>query len=162
VDAERLANGTMLVHLSGEGLSAGNTTTKCDLLIVADGASSKVRARLRPDDTLQYVGVRQKGGLAVFPDGIPSLVDKKWGLLLSSGKGVACFLSPCDATSVAWGVSYWSPTVEEPLKIQSMQNAQSGNLYCLIEQQPSIPIGIRSTIGSLSGKRQFMQRRQTV
>lgn len=125
VDAQRLPGGKMLVKLSGNHLPANESTTECDLLIIADGAASKIRACLRPDDVLQYAGVMQKGGLAVFPNGIPKPVDKNWGMLLSSGKGVACFLSPYDETSVAWGLSYRAPTIEEPLKINSLEDAKS-------------------------------------
>ncbi|UKZ45928.1 hypothetical protein TrVGV298_000122 [Trichoderma virens] len=124
VDAERLPNGGFLVKLSGNDIAADKTTTECDLLIVADGASSKIRSKLRPDDTLQYAGVMQKGGLAIFPNGIPQPVDKNWGMLLSSGKVMACFLSPYDETSVAWGMSYRASTIEEPLKLSGLDDAQ--------------------------------------
>ncbi|KAL6831426.1 hypothetical protein J3E69DRAFT_221505 [Trichoderma sp. SZMC 28015] len=124
VDAEKLPNGKILVTLSGDHIPADKTTTECDLLIVADGAASKIRSKLRPDDTLQYAGVMQKGGLAVFPNGIPQPVDKNWGMLLSAGKGMACFLSPYDETSVAWGMSYRAPTIEEPLKLSGLEDAQ--------------------------------------
>ncbi|UKZ72526.1 hypothetical protein TrVFT333_000156 [Trichoderma virens FT-333] len=112
------------LKLSGNNIAADKTTTECDLLIVADGASSKIRSKLRPDDTLQYAGVMQKGGLAIFPNGIPQPVDKNWGMLLSSGKGMACFLSPYDETSVAWGMSYRASTIEEPLKLSGLDDAQ--------------------------------------
>ncbi|KAL7941823.1 hypothetical protein V8C42DRAFT_333820 [Trichoderma barbatum] len=124
IDAEKLPNERVLVTLSGKDITADMARTECDVLIVADGASSKIRSKLRPDDTLQYTGVMQKGGLAIFPNGIPPPVDKNWGMLLSSGKGVACFLSPYDETSVAWGMSYRAPAIEEPLKISSLDDAQ--------------------------------------
>ncbi|KAK0758840.1 hypothetical protein N5P37_008324, partial [Trichoderma harzianum] len=112
VDAKKLPNGKMLVTLSGDHIPADKSTTECDLLII------------KPDDTPQYAGVMQKGGLAVFPNGIPQPVDKNWGMLLSAGKGMACFLSPYDETSVAWGISYRAPTIEEPLKLSGLEDAQ--------------------------------------
>ncbi|KAL6897510.1 hypothetical protein GGI43DRAFT_428667 [Trichoderma evansii] len=125
VDAQRLPSGKMRVKLSGNHLPANESTVECDLLIIADGAASKIRGCLRPDDVLQYAGVMQMGGLAVFPNGIPKPVDKKWGILLSSGKGVACFLSPYDEKSVAWGLSHRAPTIEEPVKINGLEDANN-------------------------------------
>ncbi|KAH8799747.1 hypothetical protein F5884DRAFT_116110 [Xylogone sp. PMI_703] len=115
VAAEKLPSGRMKVKLSSDNLPSGQSTSKCDLLIAADRSSSKIRAAIRPKDTLQYAGVMQKGSLVIFPDGIPHPVDKNWGMLLSSGKGVSCFLSPYDETSLAWGISYRSTTIEPPL-----------------------------------------------
>ncbi|KAL6691474.1 hypothetical protein J3F84DRAFT_386567 [Trichoderma pleuroticola] len=83
VDAEKLPNRKVVVTLSVDHMPADKTATECGLLIIADGASSKIRSKLRPDDTLQYAGVMQKGGLAVFPNGIPQLVDKNWGMFSS-------------------------------------------------------------------------------
>ncbi|KAM0461606.1 hypothetical protein ACHAPV_004314 [Trichoderma viride] len=57
VDAERLSNGKMLVKLSGSHLTENESTAECDLLIIADGASSKLGANLRPNDVLQYTGI---------------------------------------------------------------------------------------------------------
>ncbi len=125
VAAETLPGGRVRVKLSGDNLQANQLTEHCDLLIVADGASSKIRANLRPHDTLQYTELMQKGGRAFFPNGLPKPIDKSWGMLLSSGKGMACFLSPYDATSVAWGISYRSSTIEPPLNSDNYEDAQS-------------------------------------
>src|SRR6266699_1055777 len=66
--AERLENGRIRVQLSGQAGSK-ETSAECDLLIAADGAHSKIRAGLRPADTLEYAGAVQLGGSAKFPNG---------------------------------------------------------------------------------------------
>ncbi|KAM0426018.1 hypothetical protein ACHAPT_008649 [Fusarium lateritium] len=77
---------------------------KCDILVAADGAHSKIRASLRPDDVLQYAGATQIGGLAVFPDGIPRPLNEAWGILIS-GHGNSCFAAPIKDKTVVWAVS---------------------------------------------------------
>lgn len=99
--AERLDNGRIRVHLShGDAVS----WEECDVLIAADGAHSKIRASIRPDDTLIYQGVMQMGGIGVFPSGIPPPIDSSWGIAVS-GQGVSCFMSPIDDRRVVWALS---------------------------------------------------------
>ncbi|GAO19353.1 hypothetical protein UVI_02043730 [Ustilaginoidea virens] len=98
---EKLASGRMRVHFQCRGSSS---QVDCDLVIAADGASSEVRAALRPADRLEYVGAVLRGGLARFPDGVPEPVCQNWGFITSSG--VSCFLSPVDRNTVLWAVGH--------------------------------------------------------
>ncbi|KAF5702760.1 monooxygenase [Fusarium mundagurra] len=76
----------------------------CDLFIAADGAHSKIRSSLRPDDQLHYAGATQIGGLAVFPQGIPNPLADSWGIM-ASGYGNSCFVSPFEDKTVIWAFS---------------------------------------------------------
>jgi 2-polyprenyl-6-methoxyphenol hydroxylase-like FAD-dependent oxidoreductase len=75
------------------------------LLIIADGASSKLRAYLRPNDHLEYSGAVLRGGLSRFNDKLPTPIHKDWGFALS-GDGVSCFVSPVDDQSLVWAVGH--------------------------------------------------------
>lgn len=99
--AERLENGRIRVTLQSP---SSEDTDACDLLVAADGAHSKIRAALRPDDILSYAGAVQMGGVAKFHNGIPSPVDKSWGMVIT-GQGVGLFASIVDDTSVVWALS---------------------------------------------------------
>ncbi|KND92491.1 Zeaxanthin epoxidase, chloroplastic [Tolypocladium ophioglossoides CBS 100239] len=104
--AERLPDGRIRVTVSpADGESR---TEDCDILVAADGAHSKIRASLRPDDVLAYAGAVQMGGVGRFPDGIPPPVARNWGMVVS-GQGVGCFFSPVDKTGVVWGLSRLEP-----------------------------------------------------
>ncbi|KAF7560124.1 hypothetical protein G7046_g4035 [Stylonectria norvegica] len=76
----------------------------CDILIAADGAQSKIRQSIRPDDVLQYAHATQIGGVAKFTDGIPGPAKESWGILIS-GKGNSCFFSPLEENTVIWAMS---------------------------------------------------------
>jgi 2-polyprenyl-6-methoxyphenol hydroxylase-like FAD-dependent oxidoreductase len=104
IAAEKLDNGRIRVQLSGGGIHGGKTIEECDLLVAADGANSKIRASLRPNDSLQYTGAIQWGGSSRFESKIPEPIDNNWGMMLSNGEGVACFLSPIDEHRVIWAV----------------------------------------------------------
>ena len=100
--ATLLDNGKMQVHLSDE------RTDDCDNFIAADGASSKLRELLRPDEQLQYAGVVAISGLTRFENSsIPSPLDNAFGSVVG-GNGTSLFLSAVDASSVVWSVSYIS------------------------------------------------------
>jgi 2-polyprenyl-6-methoxyphenol hydroxylase-like FAD-dependent oxidoreductase len=104
--ARRLQSGRMLVTISHD---AGHVVEEeCDLLIAADGSGSKIRGSFRPDDVVKYNGAIQMGGISSFPDGIPSPVDKSWGMLIS-GQGVSSFFSAIDKDRVVWAISRLEP-----------------------------------------------------
>lgn len=99
--AECLADGRIRVHLAAR-------SDKCDLLVAADGAHSKMRASFRPDDGLRYAGAVQMDGVGRFPAGIPPPVDVNWGMVVT-GQGIGCFFSPVDETGVVWGLNRREP-----------------------------------------------------
>jgi 2-polyprenyl-6-methoxyphenol hydroxylase-like FAD-dependent oxidoreductase len=84
--------------------SAEETDEECDILVAADGASSKIRACLRPHDNLQFAGAIQMGGSARFEGAIPSPLDTSWGGVLT-GTGAACFFSRIDQHTLVWALS---------------------------------------------------------
>jgi 2-polyprenyl-6-methoxyphenol hydroxylase-like FAD-dependent oxidoreductase len=107
--ATQLANGKVQVQLSNGDMD------ECDLLVAADGANSKIRAALRPDDTLSFAGAVCIAGQASFPNGIPAPVDHDWGTVIGAG-GVSLFASPVDEHTAIWSLSYLSHEPREKTK----------------------------------------------
>ncbi|KAF4454017.1 Salicylate hydroxylase [Fusarium austroafricanum] len=104
ISARQLEQGRLRVQVAnGQGGHEVITEEDCDLLIAADGANSKLRGYLRPNDSLEFAGAILRGGIARFDGPLPAPVDKDWGFMLS-GTGVSCFFSPVDRNSVVWGV----------------------------------------------------------
>lgn len=102
VSTKRLSNGRLEVGVL-RGESGIVEELECDLLIAADGAQSKLRSCLRPDDTLDYTGAVLRGGVATFDVSIPPQIGRNWGFVMSR-TGVSCFVSPVDEKSVLWAV----------------------------------------------------------
>ncbi|KAK5659142.1 hypothetical protein OQA88_1232 [Cercophora sp. LCS_1] len=108
--AERRGDGDGRVEVrvrsvDGEGKKGEERVEVGGLLVVADGASSKVRKELRKGDGLDYAGAVQLAGVGKFEEGIPEPVNTNWGLQLS-GEGVCCFYSPSDEKNVLWSLSF--------------------------------------------------------
>ncbi|WEW57688.1 hypothetical protein PRK78_003155 [Emydomyces testavorans] len=107
-------------------LSNGETDT-CDLVIACDGASSKARSCLRPDDNLSFAGPVVIIGTARFPEGqVPPPAHKDWGLVLG-GNGTGLFVSPIDSKSAVWSVSYMPAEPRERIN-PPMPKEQSDSL----------------------------------
>lgn len=96
--ATRTSDGQIRVELDN-----GKEDT-CDLLVVADGANSKLRAHIRPDDKLNFAGPVCISAVSRFEESPPEPVDRDWGIV-PSGKGVALFASPMDKRSANWAIS---------------------------------------------------------
>lgn len=106
LSARRLEDGRVCVQVArGYGESEVVSEETCDVLIAADGANSKIRTHLRPEDGLEFAGAILRGGISRFDGPPPAPVNKDWGFMLS-GTGVSYFFSPADNKSVVWGVGH--------------------------------------------------------
>lgn len=121
--ARRLESGKIQVQLANPD-GAGVRQEECDVLIAADGAHSKVRASLRPDDTLQYAGAILIGGTSRFPNGIPQPLDDSWGLQVS-GQGICCFYSKVDEDSIVWGIAQLEEEKRSVPKVLSAEEVEA-------------------------------------
>ncbi|KAM0424263.1 hypothetical protein ACHAPT_010635, partial [Fusarium lateritium] len=80
ISAHRLDSGRVRVQVVRGTLGQDTVTEEdCDLLIAADGASSKLRSFLRPSDNLNFAGAILRGGISRFEHDPPTPVDKDWG-----------------------------------------------------------------------------------
>ncbi|KAK0278417.1 hypothetical protein LTR35_009156 [Friedmanniomyces endolithicus] len=77
----------------------------CDFLVVADGANSKIRKYLRPQDNLSFAGPINISVVSRFAESAPPLLNRDWGIV-ASGNGTALFTCPVDKTTVHWSLSY--------------------------------------------------------
>jgi 2-polyprenyl-6-methoxyphenol hydroxylase-like FAD-dependent oxidoreductase len=96
---EKLENGRVAALLSNGWVE------ECDLLVVADGAKSKIRTRVRPDDKLKFAGPVYIRGVARFEARVPKPVEHDYGMVLE-GRGTGLFVSPIDEHSALWSLSY--------------------------------------------------------
>ena len=125
---ETLPDGKVRVYL-GDG-----TADDCDILIVADGASSKIRAQIRPEDKLQFTGVVCISGTSTFPDGqVPSPVDVDWGGVLGGG-GTGLFVSPIDQNRALWSVSFYNENPRESLRYPMSDDQVESTLQEALER----------------------------
>ena len=120
--AKRLDDGRVAVGVVRGGGEA--VLEECDLLICADGSSSRLRECLRPDDKLGYLGAVQLGGCATF-EKLPEQVGMNWGVTVSDGRGVALFSSPIDDRSLVWSISVLEPEQRAPLDKSSAEQKQA-------------------------------------
>lgn len=125
ISARHLDNGRVRVQIVRGAQGLGTVTEEdCDLLIAADGASSKLRALLRPDDNLNFAGAILRGGISRFEHDPPAPVDKDWGFVIS-GTGVSCFFSPVDKNSVFWGIGHLEDTPVPVLDLENPEQVQA-------------------------------------
>jgi 2-polyprenyl-6-methoxyphenol hydroxylase-like FAD-dependent oxidoreductase len=95
----KLESGALRVELSNGAVE------ECDIVVAADGASSKLRTQLRPEDPLQFQQICCIGGAARFDSAPPEPVNRNWGILMN-GSGTSLFASPVSQNTALWSVSY--------------------------------------------------------
>ncbi|KAF2262840.1 FAD/NAD(P)-binding domain-containing protein [Lojkania enalia] len=109
--AHNSASGAVEVELKDGG------TTTCDLLIAADGSSSKIRTLLRPRDRLQFAGptcIFGTTSITMHPSPSPAHT-KEFGTVIS-GKGPALFIAPIDQENIVWSLSFYEDDPSMPKK----------------------------------------------
>lgn len=95
---------TMLKNSRMRVILSNGMTDDCDLLIASDGSNSKIRASLRPQDTLDYAGVFSRSATARCSTGLAEPLKKEYGLVLG-GQGSALFMSPVDDHTAVYSLS---------------------------------------------------------
>ncbi|KPM44630.1 hypothetical protein AK830_g1891 [Neonectria ditissima] len=125
VSAQRLEDSRIRVQVM-RGAPGQETITEedCDVLIAADGASSKLRASLRPDDKLEFAGAVLRGGVSRFEGPLPKPLDQDWGFMLS-GTGISCFFSPVDKNSLVWAVGHLEDAQVPRLNLEDAEQVQA-------------------------------------
>ena len=124
----RHASGHLQLQLSN------GSTADCDIVIAADGASSKLRSQLRPDDTLIFQKVVVLGGTTRFGSAAPPApIDKDWGLM-PTGRRSAMFAAPVDEHSALWSVNWCSNTPVES-KSSPMSDADAASTLALAKEK---------------------------
>ena len=143
VSVSRGAEGQLRLQLS-------NGSEKCcDVLIAADGASSKLRRQLRPDDTLHFQHVNVLGGTARFGTSTPPApLNRDWGIL-ATGHRVALFASPVDDHSALWSLS-WDSSAELETKKSPMSGPDAATALALARKlastTPNLPANLHDLI----------------
>lgn len=86
----------------------------CDFMVVADGANSKLRDCVRPNDRLNFAGPVSISAVSQFSGPPPEPVSRDWDII-PSGQGVALFAAPMDEQSGNWSLSYMAdvPRMEQ-------------------------------------------------
>lgn len=104
----------------------------CDFLVAADGASSKLRACIRPDDKLNFAGVVSISAVSRFPGSPPEPTGRDWGII-PSAQGVALFASPMEDKCANWSLSYKTDTPRR----EERQCLPAGPAYSLLQEVKS-------------------------
>lgn len=97
----------------------------CDLLIAADGSSSKLRGILRPSDRLKFAGPTYIHGTTSLKHS-PGESKEEFGTVIS-GLGPALFIAPVDGESMVWVLS-WNVESPPPPRKQPMPLSASEEL----------------------------------
>ena len=142
ISARRLDDGRVGVEVR-HGNDSRATEEHCDLLVVADGANSKLRACMRPEDQLEYAGAVLRGGISRFEAAPPRPLDQDWGFVMP-GTGVTCFYSPVDKHSVFWGVGHLDPQHEQVTDGNSPEALQA-----VIERAQELGAGFQEPFGTV-------------
>jgi 2-polyprenyl-6-methoxyphenol hydroxylase-like FAD-dependent oxidoreductase len=137
--AEKTSDGRVKVQLSNGQID------ECDLLVAADGSRSKVRAAIRPKDTLDYQGVVSILGTAKFTDAVPRPADKDWGMNMT-GTGIGLFVGPVDKQSAVWSMSYLDPELKETPKQPLTTQEYRALMNFVLEHGSTIPEPFRTYI----------------
>lgn len=108
---------------------SNGSVEECDYLVVCDGASSKLRSVLRPEEKLQPLGVSIIMAAAKFDDKpLPKPVNNSWGLVLA-GNGTAAVISPMDGHTALWSLSRHLEPGETNLTKQPFSEVQIAEIF---------------------------------
>ncbi|TQV97055.1 monooxygenase [Cordyceps javanica] len=120
ISVAKLSTGRLLIEVI-QGDDSESDFMECDLLVAADGANSKIRTYLRPNDALEYTGAVMRTGVSRFSEALPEEIGRNWGFVLS-GNGTSCFVSPVGEKDLQWAIGHFENQV--PTNIRGLDHAK--------------------------------------